>query len=169
VNNHFTSKGGSAPIMGTAQPFEALQEDPTVNGGVDKRKLQSQAIQAYVTGKPDTIVLGDFNEFEFVSPIADLGTVMTLLTNTIAPNERYSYIFQGNSQAIDHILVSNNLQQGATAEYIHVNCEYTETDKSRASDHDPMVARINGGLLQVCSNKFSTLQFHVMVFYFCFF
>jgi predicted extracellular nuclease len=149
VNNHFSSKGGSAPIMGTAQPFEALQENTTVNGSVENRKAQSKAIQAYVTGKTNTIVLGDFNEFEFVSPVADLGNIMTLLTNSIPPNERYSYIFQGNSQAIDHILISNDLSVGATAEYIHVNCEYTETDKSRASDHDPMVARIDGRLLQV--------------------
>ena len=37
INNHFSSKGGSAPIVGLEQPFEARQEDLTVNGSLDER------------------------------------------------------------------------------------------------------------------------------------
>lgn len=146
VNNHFSSKGGSAPILGTAQPFEARQEDPTVNGSLDERQAQSQAVQGYVSGllgsDPSTnvVVLGDFNEFEFVSPLTGLESAgLTNLTNTLAADERYSYIFQGNSQTLDHILVSDSL--AATAEYdaVHVNAEFAEA--LQASDHDPVLAR----------------------------
>ncbi|MBD2105526.1 endonuclease/exonuclease/phosphatase family protein [Nodosilinea sp. FACHB-13] len=146
VNNHFSSKGGSAPIFGTAQPFEARQEDPTVNGSVDQRQAQSQVVQDYVNGllgsdpTASVVVLGDLNEFEFVSPVAGLESAgLTNLTNTLPENERYSYIFQGSSQAIDHILVSDSLV--ATAEYdaVHVNTELAES--LQASDHDPVLAR----------------------------
>jgi hypothetical protein len=66
---------------------------------------------------------------------------MTLLTETIDEDERYSYMFQGNSQALDHIFVSVGID--AVAEYVHVNSEFAD-GPSKASDHDPMVA-----LLQV--------------------
>jgi predicted extracellular nuclease len=139
INNHWSAKGGSAPAVGLVQPFEELQEDPNVNGSLEKRQAQSAAILAYVSGKDNVIVLGDLNEFEFVSPVASLGDKMTLLTETIDEDERYSYMFQGNSQALDHILVSVGID--AVAEYVHVNSEFAD-GPSKASDHDPMVALI---------------------------
>ncbi len=148
VNNHFSSKGGSAPILGTEQPFEARQEDPTVNGSLDERQAQSQAVQDYVNGllgsdpTANVVVLGDLNEFEFVSPVLDLVTNSGLnnLTETLAEDERYSFIFQGNSQSLDHILVSDSLATGAEFDIVHTNIEFAETSE-RASDHDPLLAR----------------------------
>ncbi|NEQ47639.1 MAG: type I secretion C-terminal target domain-containing protein [Leptolyngbya sp. SIOISBB] len=145
VNNHFSSKGGSAPILGVEQPFDQRQEDVNVNGSLDERQRQSQAVQDFVNGLADdanVVVVGDFNEFEFVSPVEDLETNSGLinLTNTLPEDERYSFIFQGNSQALDHILVSENLAADAEFDIVHVNSEFAETD-SRASDHDPLLAR----------------------------
>jgi uncharacterized protein len=152
VNNHFSSKGGSAPILGTAQPFEARQEDTTVNGSLDQRQAQSLAVQGFVNGVQSSnsnakvVVLGDFNEFEFVSPVKDLATNSGLnnLTETLPENERYSYNFQGNSQSIDHILVSNGLKDGAKLDVVHVNSEFAETNQ-RASDHDPSLVSLTLG------------------------
>jgi hypothetical protein len=148
VNNHLSSKGGSAPILGLEQPFEARQEDPTVNGSLTERQAQSQAVQGFVNGLLGTnpaanvVVLGDFNEFEFVSPVRDLAanTGLVNLTETLPENERYSFIFQGNSQAIDHILASGGLATGADFDFVHVNTEFFETPQL-ASDHDPILAR----------------------------
>jgi predicted extracellular nuclease len=153
VNNHWSSKGGSAPVVGTAQPYEDLQEDPTVNGSLEGRQAQSAAIKTYITGRDNVIVVGDFNEFEFVSPVASLGDEMTILTQSIPENERYSYMFQGNSQSLDHILVSAGIE--AVAEYVHVNSEFAD-GPAKASDHDPMVALIQvvtNGPPQVTSTK----------------
>jgi hypothetical protein len=148
VTNHFSSKGGSAPIFGVQQPFEARQEDPTVNGSLDQRQAQAQAVKDFVdpilAGDSDAkvVVLGDFNEFEFISPIEDiLGSSLNNLTNTLPENERYSFIFQGNSQSLDHILVSDSLLASAEFDAVHVNAEFAETDQ-RASDHDPLLARL---------------------------
>jgi uncharacterized protein len=149
INNHFSSKGGSSPILGVDQPFEELQENPDVNGSLDERQAQAQAVDDYVdsilTANPNTnvVALGDLNEFEFISPVDEiLGSSLNNLIDTIPENERYSFIFQGNSQQLDHILVSNSLFDGAAVDILHLNSEFAEND-SRASDHDPVLASFN--------------------------
>lgn len=147
VDNHFSSKGGSAPILGVEQPFEDRQEDPTVNGSLEQRRAQAEAVNNFVEGiltdNPDAnvVVEGDLNEFEFVSPLEILEQNLTNLTETLPADERYTFIFQGNSQALDHILVSDNLAAGAEFDEVHVNSEFAETDQ-RASDHDPILAQL---------------------------
>jgi len=148
VDNHFSSKGGSAPILGVEQPFEERQEDPTVNGSLDQRRAQAEAVNNFVediladTPDANVVVAGDLNEFEFVSPVENiLGENLTNLTETLPEDERYTFIFQGNSQALDHILVSDNLAEGAEFDEVHVNAEFAETDQ-RASDHDPILAQL---------------------------
>ena len=87
VVNHFSSKGGSSPIFGIDQPFEELQENPDVNGSLDERREQAQAVNDFVDGElannPDAnvVVIGDLNEFEFVSPLNILAGT-TLSTNS---------------------------------------------------------------------------------------
>ena len=54
--------------------------------------------------------------------------------------QRYTYDFDRNSQAIDHILVGENLFVNAALEYevVHVNSEFAV----QTSDHDPQVVRL---------------------------
>ncbi|MFM2390597.1 MAG: hypothetical protein RLZZ437_2152 [Pseudomonadota bacterium] len=150
INNHFSSKGGSTPILGTTQPFEDLQNslDPEVNGSLAERLAQATAVSYEVSqllsADPDAriAVVGDFNEFEFVRPLQILEEAgLTNLTKTLPENERYSFIFQGNSQSLDHVLVSNALAGGAQFDAVHVNAEFTASGQ-RASDHDPLVAGV---------------------------
>jgi predicted extracellular nuclease len=147
VNNHFSSKGGSSPLFGLIQPSIGLQEDPSVNGGVNIRTAQAETVKDFVDGilaqkrKANIVVLGDFNEFEFISPLKILEESLINLTKRLPENERYTFIFEGNSQSLDHILVSKSLKRGAWFDIAHVNSEFAETPK-RASDHDPLIARI---------------------------
>ena len=53
-------------------------------------------------------------------------------------SERYTYVFDGNSQVLDQILVSESLRQAAEYDSVHVNAEFHDQD----SDHDPQVARL---------------------------
>jgi Ca2+-binding RTX toxin-like protein len=62
---------------------------------------------------------------------------LTNLTETLPPNERYSYIFQGNSQSLDHILVSDNLVPVTEFDAVQTNSEFSD----QASDHDPLLSR----------------------------
>lgn len=57
----------------------------------------------------------------------------------IPPEERYTYTFDMNTQALDHMYVSPVLEEGAGYEHIHVNTWAVEDDV--VSDHDPSVAR----------------------------
>jgi predicted extracellular nuclease len=151
INNHLSSKGGSAPILGVEQPFDARQEDVDVNGSLDERQLQAAAVDAYVSGlfandaEANVLVLGDMNEFEFVSPVQDLlGQNLTNTTDSVEENERYSFIFQGNSQQLDHILLSASLAETFELDIVHVNAEFAE-NTSRASDHDPLLISVSLG------------------------
>ncbi len=94
-----------------------------------------------VDPKANVIVLGDINDFEFSETIDILeGGVLTSLMATLAPEERYSYVFEGNSQTLDQILVGNRLLGRVRAyDVVHVNAEFFD----QASDHDPSVARID--------------------------
>lgn len=137
VNNHFSSKGGSDPLFGSNQP--------PINGSLDQREAQAQSVNNFVDGllatnpSANVVVLGDLNEFQFFSPLEILeggnDPILTNLTNTLAPTDRYTFNFEGNAQALDHILVSNNLADQAEYDIVHVNSDFI----NQASDHDPAV------------------------------
>jgi hypothetical protein len=66
------------------------------------------------------IVLGDINDFEFSQTVELLeGGVLTTLMDTLAKAERYSYVFEGNSQVLDQILMSNPLLRSFPVDYAH--------------------------------------------------
>lgn len=147
VNNHFDSKSGSAPLYGTEQNSTERQEEDTVNGGLDRRRAQAQAVHDYLAPAlaegDNAVVLGDFNEFEFISPLDEILTQeLENLTLRLDPDERYSFIFEGNSQSLDHILVSEGLSPWTAFDVVHINAEFAATF-TRASDHEPLVAAID--------------------------
>ena len=90
----------------------------------------------------NVVVVGDINDFEFSETVEILeGDELTTLMKTLPANERYSYVFEGNSQTLDQILVSNYLlgRFPLTYDVVHVNAEFSD----QASDHDPSVVRID--------------------------
>ncbi|MBD2418514.1 lamin tail domain-containing protein [Anabaena cylindrica FACHB-243] len=157
INNHFSSKGGSSPLFGRNQPSVGGesggngQENNAINGSLDQRRAQAEAVNNFVDGilatnpNSNVVVVGDLNEFEFISPLNILAggnsSVLTNLTNTLPENERYTYNFDGNSQSLDHILVSNNLGATAQVDIVHVNSEFVD-NAQRASDHDPILVTL---------------------------
>jgi len=144
VNVHFTSKGGSSPIEGDARP--------PVNLGVDQRTQQANITAAFVADilaeDPDAavIVAGDFNEFAWVEPlkvfVAESGLVDLDEAAGVDPVERYTYLYDMNSQELDHIFVSKRIaDQEPKLEHMHVNTWVSYDDQ--ISDHDPSVAQLN--------------------------
>jgi predicted extracellular nuclease len=62
------------------------------------------------------------------------------LLETLPPAERYSYVFSGNSQVLDHLMVSAPLVSALVGfDVVHANAEFS----TRESDQDPAVARFN--------------------------
>ncbi len=140
-----------------------------------KKKLQAEflakLVQARQTANPKEriILLGDFNSYQFSDGILDvIGTIkgkpagkaevlnpsedlvnpdLIDLVDVIAAGQRYSYVFDGNAQALDHIIISETLRKHTTGfGYARINADYPETYRNdpnrfeRFSDHDPAIA-----------------------------
>jgi uncharacterized protein len=140
IANHFSSKGGDQPLFGRFQP--------PVRSTEVARHAQAQSVNEFVDEilavdpNATVVVLGDINDFEFSETVDILeGGVLTTLMDTLPKPERYSYLFEGNSQVLDQILVSDNLLDRFRIDYdpVHVNSEFAD----QASDHDPQVARLD--------------------------
>jgi predicted extracellular nuclease len=140
IANHFSSKTGDQPLFGRFQPPARVSEIA--------RHAQAQVVNDFVdeilAADPNAniVVLGDINDFDFSETVEILeGGVLTTLMDTLPLEERYSYVFDGNSQVLDQILVSGNLLKSFPIDYdpVHVNSEFAD----QASDHDPQVARLD--------------------------
>jgi uncharacterized protein len=117
-----------------------------------QRAGQAQVVHDFVARildvdrRADIVVLGDLNDFQFSPAIASLKTgtadgsgpsILTDLIATLPANQQYTYVFNGVSQVLDHILVTSGLA-GVQYQVVHVNAEYAD----QASDHDPQVVRL---------------------------
>jgi len=144
-----------------------------------KRQAQAEylagLVQARETADPSEhlIVLGDFNAFDFNDGYVDpMGVVTGLPTpddQTVVPNDgvdlvnpdlmnlhylpeankRYSYVFDGQAQSLDHILINQALGSDVAdfdLDHARMNADFPETNRndanspSRLSDHDPAIA-----------------------------
>jgi hypothetical protein len=92
-------------------------------------------------------VVGDLNSFYDSRPINTLRQAgMKHVFEIIPEDERYSYIYQGLSQTLDHIMVTPSLFELLNrTEVLHVNADFGPPDPGdpspiRTSDHDPVVA-----------------------------
>jgi uncharacterized repeat protein (TIGR01451 family) len=131
-------------------------------------------VQARQTADPaeSIILVGDFNAFEVNDGLGDsMGVIdgtpvpdnetavpgdgvdlvnpdLDNLFDTAPASERYSFIFDGNAQSLDHLLVNQPLITGTTArrvEHPRINADFPETARNdgttpvRLADHDPLV------------------------------
>ncbi|CUA75138.1 hypothetical protein RSOLAG22IIIB_01784 [Rhizoctonia solani] len=147
INVHQASKGGSSPIEGDWR----TPANGAIAARVAQAKVTSGFIKTILDADPtaNVIIAGDFNEF-LSTPVAfepyhsagmrDLDVVVNH-----DPVERYTYIFDMNTQQLDHALASpaiwNSTKTNVEWEHIHVNT-WRETTALRASDHDPSVGKI---------------------------
>ena len=160
LNLHQRSLGGiDDPVDGERVREKRLAQAETV----------AETVQALQDSDPSIrlVVAGDFNAFEFtdgyvdvlgiirgdVDPAANLLPVFDLVNPdlinqvlAIEPDERYSFIFRGNAQVLDHALTSMALDESvrgfgfgrgnADAAFDLINDDSTLL---RSSDHDGLV------------------------------
>ena len=84
-------------------------------------------------------ILGDWNGFyweEAQTQLTDAGLV-NLQVALLPEEERYSYVFDGNAQLLDNILVTGGLLSGAMVDGVRINAYF---GSAQTSDHDPQVA-----------------------------
>lgn len=141
LNNHWVSKRPDTGDFGMHQPPRRPSED--------QRSQQAWLITDLVNRmlaldeQAGIVVLGDFNDHEFRPPLRILASAgLENLIEWLSPEDRYTYNHEGNSQVLDHILVSEGLLRRASArvDIVHVNADLP--DSRRASDHDPVVIEL---------------------------
>ncbi|WP_231120372.1 Calx-beta domain-containing protein [Cognatilysobacter tabacisoli] len=144
-----------------------------------KRLRQAEFLAQYLqqrqAASADTrlVVLGDFNAFGFNDGLVDSMNVVTgtptpdaqtvvagdgidyvdpdlvNLDQTLPPEERYSFMFDGNAQTLDHVLVNEEAvvtTRRLALDHARINADFTDTSRAnaavptRTADHDPVIA-----------------------------
>ncbi len=135
IANHFKSKLG-----GTSADLRRLGQGQLIND------LVSDLVAA---GSTHVAVLGDLNDFEDAPPLEAIyaGGTVTNTWYTHPLEERYSYIYNGVSQILDHILTTPSLYTHLIEmDALHLNADYPygySEDGNvvwRTSDHEPVAA-----------------------------
>lgn len=141
IANHWNSKTGDTPLFGAIQP-------PVYDSEIQRKKI-AQVVYNFVSEiksknpNANIVSLGDFNDYQFADALKiHEGELMTNMINHVETADRYTYLYQGNSQVLDHILVSNNLVKGTEIDILHINADFTDM-AGRASDHDPVMVQID--------------------------
>jgi uncharacterized protein len=175
IVNHLRSLNG----VGDAGPGSSGW--PTENARVSAKRVQqalflANLVEARQQANPSEriLLLGDFNAFDFNDGYADImgiirgepaqepfsltyapSPITTPLIdgNLLVPNkaERYSYVFDGNLQTLDHIVVNEPAFMDAAdieVDHARINAEFgvhnfgVAGNALRVSDHDPVRVRI---------------------------
>lgn len=140
INVHLSSKGGSDSPYGPIQP----PRDPAGQA----RLGQTRTVREFIRNLPPdpnrgVVVVGDFNAFWYEESMLVFSGGEPILTNLAMasePLERISYVFEGNSQSLDHALVLLGEGQSATVDTLHMNSR--QPFSRQISDHDPKLVRI---------------------------
>ncbi|MFE7240962.1 endonuclease/exonuclease/phosphatase family protein [Streptomyces sp. NPDC057580] len=138
IGNHFTSKGGDQPLHGRYQEPKRSSETKRVKQATEVNTFVTSLLAADKSAR--VITLGDLNDFAF-SPTMDAltdGQVLKPLITTLPEDEQYSYVYEGNSQTLDHILTSPGVYR-FDYDVVHINAEFAD----QASDHDPQIVRVD--------------------------
>lgn len=148
IVNHFKSKRGG--------------DEETTPVRVAMAQHNLELVLDLKAREPDVpvIVMGDLNDFEDAGPLRRLtegGHLVNLhlVPRLAAPDEAYSFIFNGVSQILDHILVEPSFEPHVKAfGSVHVNVDFgvaapddDSPDTVRTSDHDPELARVDARAL----------------------
>jgi uncharacterized protein len=152
VVNHFKSKG-SCPAAGDIELGQGCWNSArtaqanALNSFVDKLKAQ---------GETDVLMMGDFNSYLLEDPPKVLEAAgHESLHKRLPANDRFTYVFNGETGALDHAYASDSLKSQVTGVAVwHINAdeptvidyntEFKTDDRYaatpfRASDHDPVI------------------------------
>ncbi|GAA1949177.1 lamin tail domain-containing protein [Catenulispora subtropica] len=143
IANHFDAKLGDQNQDGRFQypaQSSALQRS-------GQAQVEHDFVQKLLDAdkKADIVVLGDLNDYQFSPALNSLRTgtsdgtgpaILTDLISTLPTDQQYTYVYDGVSQVLDHILVTKGIKD-LSYQVVHVNSEFSD----QASDHDPQVVR----------------------------
>ncbi|WP_375487655.1 lamin tail domain-containing protein [uncultured Jatrophihabitans sp.] len=144
VANHFDAKLGDQNSDGRFQYAQQSSQTQRAGQALVVHDFVAKILAAQKSA--DVVVVGDLNDYQFSSPLAVLRTgsadgsgtpILTDLITTLPVDQQYTYVYNGVSQVLDHILVTPKVR-GVTYQVVHVNAEFN----GQTSDHDPQVVDI---------------------------
>ena len=141
VVNHLKSKRFDDKIYSKNQPVKRKSEDLRIPEG----KYVGQFLKEINKQKPNAIILsmGDMNDFEFSPTLKAMKTnLMVSAVESLPKNQRHTYVYQGNSQVLDNLLVNKKYAKGMKVDILNINSEFT-ISQGYFSDHDPVYMQIN--------------------------
>ncbi|MFB7331585.1 endonuclease/exonuclease/phosphatase family protein [Streptomyces adustus] len=136
IANHFVSKGGDYSLHSQYQAPARSSETQRGSQG----SVVNSFVDSILAAQSDAnvVVLGDLNDYQFSTAVSNLeGGVLTDLVDTLPAAQQYTYVYDGNSQVLDHTLVSSSITS-YDYDIVHINSEFAD----QTSDHDPQVVRI---------------------------
>lgn len=137
INNHWKSKSGDEVANARLRAAQA--------------SAVAERVQTILASDPaaQVVVLGDLNDFYGGETVATLQSATDMFHPYawLPPLQRYTYIFNGAAQVLDHALVTPNLApQLSLVEILHIQADTPTGDSPLAhSDHDPVVLRLRPG------------------------
>ncbi|MFQ6102543.1 MAG: lamin tail domain-containing protein, partial [Anaerolineae bacterium] len=135
LNNHFTSMSGG--------------EKPTEPRRIAQAEWNVTLVERILADEPqaNVVVLGDLNSFYDSPPLDELRQAgLRHVYEFTAPFRPYSYIYEGESETLDHILLTPSLYAHLVrVEALHIDADYPppipdDASARRVSDHDPVIA-----------------------------
>jgi hypothetical protein len=142
---HLASRSGDAAIFGRWQPPTSRSEGRRY----EQAGLVAEFVREIRERDPDAhvVALGDFNDDGQAGSVGLLKAAgLVDLAETLLPEgERYTYVYRGNGQDLDHIMVTPSLIGPASPRLLvlHRYAEYPMD--TRQTDHDPLLAVIELG------------------------
>jgi len=135
LNNHFTSMSGGEEATEPRRNAQAAWNVTVME------EILAENPGAYLS------VVGDLNSYYDALPIDTLREAgLVHVFEELPASERYTYIYRGASQVLDHILVTPNLMELLRrVDVLHVNADFApavpgDSSPQRKSDHDPVIS-----------------------------
>src|ERR1700742_4852897 len=144
IANHFDAKLGDQSQDGRFQFPAQSSAVQRAGQALAEHNFINQILA--IDKKADVVVVGDLNDYQFSPALSILKTgtadgsgksTLTDLITTLPANQQYTYDFDGVSEVLDHILVSQGIKK-YTYQVVHLNSEFA----NQVSDHDPQVVDI---------------------------
>lgn len=145
IGLHLRSKGRDNRQFGATQPPVRHSEPQRTRQAAAVRRWVDQLFEQDPAAK--VIVLGDLNETSDRPPVltltrsAEPSRRLHDLALGLPAGDRYSFVFQGQSLLLDHVLVSESL--ATDAEIVIVRCCAETAASLQASDHDPIWVQLS--------------------------
>ena len=112
------------------------------------RRARAGALCSRAADRAEPVALGDFNDPLSTPTLAQFAGYVNLHETHLPPGDRYTYIFNGLSEPLDHFIMTPELDRyylGGGP--VHINADFPErrspTADGRSSDHDPLFVRFS--------------------------